>query len=630
MPVVSTRKPEQTQEFHRDSDYDGHLPLTLGLGLLVGTVSFLFVGLLFIICQRLRKYRGMLTENDDGYTALDDNEHIQFDKEKLHLTTVPGTTGESSSKPGYVSTDTTAQKRVLFEAFSIGDEDDQLSDVENNKLAVRPVKSHHVKVEPITIMTSVTVVPQQTPELPPPLPTVEDQMHREAEPLDSNTCNEGQHRSYEENKLELNFPKQEIRRISSTPNLKYLEATETASAYPALPNVLPEQMSKKQSPPLDDTELFTGGCTEEDLEMVNEDGTLVDSTEHSAIHVSGSVGDIGSIRPLLPIRLPPWALATGKPESGFLVFSLSINQKPGCDSPRFLLDVRVLEARCVLSRNVEPRAGKFYVKARIQPDGSKDTFSIYSLDQLNRKPRSIFSDGSHQSVSLGRKGTISVGSTPVRRAYRSPVFWHAITLETALPNYMFNDESQMVARFGNSLYTEKLETQRLELKLDLKERNALKSDGLYGSNSSLLLPAWKQSQLLGSVRIPLDHRMWNYFLRASEDIQCSPLRRSTLIDRSDEELANDRTEQEIQTRNKRRALAVEPRVLRFVRKLEVPSEDAIDRGDLTIGLQYNNENAKLTLNPLKCSAIHLPKGTSECVNKLLRSGVFYPDKNGKK
>ncbi|KAF6775925.1 hypothetical protein AHF37_04847 [Paragonimus kellicotti] len=54
------------------------------------------------------------------------------------------------------------------------------------------------------------------------------------------------------------------------------------------------------------------------------------------------------------------------------------------------------------------------------------------------------------------------------------------------------------------------------------------------------------------------------------------------------------------------------RVLRFVRPISPPADETADRGDLTIGIQYSLETGKLTLNPLKCTGICLPKGT-RCV-----------------
>ncbi|OON20916.1 hypothetical protein X801_03192 [Opisthorchis viverrini] len=273
---------------------------------------------------------------------------------------------------------------------------------------------------------------------------------------------------------------------------------------------------------LDDADLFKKGYSEEELEMVSEDGTLVESGELSLIHPAGSIGDIGSVRPLLPIRLPEWALESGKPERGFLVFSLSIKRQPNSTVPKCLVDVRVLEARCVLSRYTEPRAGKFYVKARVQLAGQTGV-SLQSINQL-------------------------------------------------------------------------------ELRLDLKERSALKKDELYGGNSGLTLPSWKHSSLLGSVRVPLIPEIWSYFLKPPEDARSRPLRQSTLVPEDELDVTiTDEGKNHDESCNK-------PRVLRFVRQLELPPEDAEDRGDLTIGMQYNPETTKLTLNPLKCTGIHLPRG----------------------
>ncbi|TGZ73492.1 hypothetical protein CRM22_001482 [Opisthorchis felineus] len=503
---------------------DDKLPLKIGVALLTATVTVLLLCLLFLVCRRIRKYQRLDGDEDDEdelYNTSD--EAVRWsDKEKVRLTGFVQRVSETPIKPARVRKDQAVSDRnSLTPAFSIGDENEDLSDVESGQTIYKPIGAYSAAAS-VAVMNNVVTVPQQTSqgksanenhigfstvfsdETQPPI------LKRSFEATDAipESCT--------------------LRRVSSTPNiqLSIFQATKLPIQLSRAENWdIPEQ---DETPILDDADLFKKGCSEEELEMVSEDGTLVESGELSLIHQTGSIGDIGSVRPLLPIRLPEWALESGKPERGFLVFSLSINRQPNSTVPKCLVNVRVLEARCVLSRYTEPRAGKFYVKARVQLAGTNASPSMFSLDQIHSVPKRFITDRFNLSSSSNRSSVESCGSTFVRRAFRSPVFWQAITLGTLLPDYLTKQED--AGQTGISIQS----INQLELRLDLKERSALKKDELYGGNSGLTLPSWKHSSLLGS--------------------------------------------------------------------------DAEDRGDLTLGMQYNPETTKLTLNPLKCTGIHLPRG----------------------
>ncbi|GAA51639.1 hypothetical protein CLF_106526 [Clonorchis sinensis] len=568
---------------------DDKLPLKLGVALLTATVTILLLCLLFLVCRRIRKYQRLDGDEDDEDELYNTSDGAVrwSDKEKVRLTGFVQRVSETPIKPARVRKDqAVSDHNSLTPAFSIGDENEDLSDVESGQTTYRPIGACSAAA---SVMNNVVTVPQQlsqgksanenhigfstvfSDETQPPI------LKRSFEATDDipESCT--------------------LRRVSSTPNiqLSLFQATKLPIQLSRAENWdIPEQ---DETPILDDADLFKKGCSEEELEMVNEDGTLVESSELSLIHPTGSIGDIGSVRPLLPIRLPEWALESGKPERGFLVFSLSINRQPNSIVPKCLVNVRVLEARCVLSRYTEPRAGKFYVKARVQLAGTSASPSMFSLDQIHSAPKRFITDRFHLSSS-SRSSVESCGSTLVRRAFRSPVFWQAITLGTLLPDYLTKQED--AGQTGISMQS----VDQLELRLDLKERSALKKDELYGGNSGLTFPSWKHSSLLGSVRIPLTPEIWSYFLKPPEDARSRPLRRSTLVPEDDlEDTITDEGKNHDESCNR-------PRVLRFIRQLEVPPEDAEDRGDLTLGMQYNPETTKLTLNPLKCTGVHLPRG----------------------
>ncbi|KAF8564794.1 hypothetical protein P879_05752 [Paragonimus westermani] len=602
-------KPNVTQAESLNSvNYDDKLPLKLGLILLATAIVFLFFCLLYLTCRRLRRYK-RLTDRDDEYDGYEsgDSEITQFDKEKIRLTGFMDRHNEPAIQATQVHTEhATHHEQGLQSAFSIGDETEGDSDVEDNRSTP---KSHglYATVDPVTIMTNVTAVAQQIPEsntgFRGPI-TFNSVFGPEEGQTQNEKC------SNEDTVLTPPVPPRcTVRRVSSTPNLQ--SRPEESKKGPVQPAPTEAQDKIQTDASLDDAELFTKGYTEEELQIANEDGTLTNNTERELELSSGSIGDIGSTRPLLPLHLPSWALETDKPERGFLVFALSINPKPGCTGvPRFLVDVRVLEARCVLSQSLEPRAGRFYVKARIQPAGSKNTSeSVLSLDQLNSRSRGFISERIHAFTLTRATASVICGSTPVRRAFRSPVFWHAITLETELPGGY--SEAKPSLRSGaplSSNLTNISPGNQLELRLDLKERDALKADGLYGSGSTIFLPHWRRSQLLGSVRIPLSQKILEYFLRDDCDLRHLSSRCSTLVPES----KGNADDSDKQSTNGSDGANEVIRVLRFVRPLSPPTDETVDRGDLTIGIQYSLETGKLTLNPLKCTGICLPKGT-RCV-----------------
>ncbi|VDP87618.1 unnamed protein product [Echinostoma caproni] len=221
----------------------------------------------------------------------------------------------------------------------------------------------------------------------------------------------------------------------------------------------------------------------------------------------------------------------------------------------------------------------------------RPTHSIVSLDQLHT--RGAHSQGSFipdrlHAFGMGRTAAgLSAGRTPVRRAFRSPVFWHAITLEIPANMVESCSSGHATPQFGTSLSCALRSPARaqLELRLDLKERNALTKEGLYSSSPNLsLLPPWKNSQVLGSVRILLSPRVWDYFLHDSEEAvrindnsthqstgNPHPMgsRNSTSADEGEDD--EDGEEEEAHT-----IVGSKPRILRFVRRLEVPFE--VSRG----------------------------------------------------
>ncbi|CAL8108595.1 unnamed protein product [Calicophoron daubneyi] len=549
------------------------IPLIIGIGLVSFGVLILLLLLLIFCFRRTKRYKHLPT--DFGDWDEEDCEITTFDAEKTRFAAFANTESQiSASSRGAKMLEAVASlEGELNSAFSIGDEDEKLSAVEGS------IPRLYSGSNPITVTTSAMPVRHQLSECTTTAkstdtPDSDGITRMEPEPKSSS----------------VSQSRASIRRVSSTPNLLFQKTPDTSAA-----NVFEtSDEGTLCSTPLDDRELFAD-VRSDDEDMIDTESTI---TNEKLNTTSGSIGDVASMRSFLPITLPKWALEAGTPERGFMVFALTINQSPNkSGNGSFIMDVRILEARCILSHQMDPCAGKFYVKAKIQPAGTLNTLSVLSLDQM--QPKLKLNPFSHS-----RSSVISSGRTPVRRAVRSPVFWHAITLELPAD---FEEVSKFINSrgpiFGDPIPSA-TDSNLLELRLDLKEKNAMKTDNLYGTTPAFSFPQWRNSQILGSVRIPLEHRMWQYFLEP-EDKPTAPLRRSTLVPHTEE--GTDTSE------NEKKQLCAKDvqkdRVLRFVRRLEPPPEDAGSRGELTIGLQYNPDTTKLTLNPLKCSGIHLPKGT---------------------
>ncbi|THD27001.1 hypothetical protein D915_002006 [Fasciola hepatica] len=664
MPAVSLQRNNQTfslEPFQPDEKF----PLKLGVILLASCIILLFVVLICLICRRLRRYARLLgekddDEDDDGFDEveklnlnnLDDQEITQFDMETLRLakaeyeqkshrqplaTTVPPSSSKSSIRRTFSRKEgTNASSKTLADvplsAFSIGDENDN-DDDDGDSIHGKSVQGGlnpnncYPKPEPIQIVTKAVPVQQPIHEVEP------DVQHTEVTVSETTktVAKLNEHEIEEivsqlEQPQAIPVPKSTVRRVSSTPNIQLPNSE--VFGIPAKPGSARSEKSTLTG--LDDAELFEECAEDDELGLYDNDGTgftnsttvadstLISGSRGNVAASTDSIADMGATRPLLPLKLPDWALQSGQVERGFLVFSMRINRKPGGGSNWFLMDLCIREARCILSHHTEARAGKFYVKARIQPTGMRQMQSIVSLNQLHtRGPQQhcSFVPEKLHAFGLGRSGVgISAGRTPIRRAFRSPVFWHAITLEIPISLSESCSSGHVTTQhYGSPLSCAVRNPARtqLELRLDLKEQNALPTDGLYSSSPSLtLLPPWKNSQVLGSVRIPLTQRIWDYFLHNSEEV-LTP----------DETLSNQATADRSETPGSGGETAVElkPRVLRFVRRLEVPFQEAEARGDLTIGLQYNPETARLTLNPLKCSGVVFPKGTK---NIFLRAALI--------
>lgn len=650
MPVALLQRKNQTIDFDLFQP-DEKLPLKLGLILLGSCIIMLFIILLILICRRLRRYAQLLNEKDDdddddeiGKLDLnypDDEEVTHFDMDKLRLAN--GTSGQTSQRqPLTISGSlpssirrTLSQKdggkssskeirSTPLSAFSIGDEDDDDGEDSTSRksaqIGLKP-NSCYPKPEPIQIVTKAVPVQNSVQETKAPatetIKTVAELNEREVEEI---TCQLEQPQA-------ASAPKSTIRRVSSTPNIQLPHSdvfgipTKPGSVRSDKPIItgLDDADLFEECPKQDeDLGLYSGESTEFATANTTADSASIYDSRGNLTTLGDSIADIGATRPLLPIKLPDWALQSGQAERGFLVFSVGVNRKPGTGSNSFVMVVCIREARCILSRYTEARAGKFYVKAKIQPAGMRPSQSTVSLNQLHIRGPQQQTTGAPSKLhvfGMSRNGAgLSAGRTPIRRAFRCPVFWHVITLEvpanTAESCHPRQTKSQQLSSSLSRNAKNPARTQ-LELWLDLKERNALPVDVLFSSSPSLaLLPPWKNSQVLGSVRIPLTQRIWDYFLRESEKV-------FTQKETTSNGDANNKTETLDNTEDT--VTESKPRELRFVRRLEIPYQEAEVRGDLTIGLQYNPETARLTLNPLKCSGVIFPKGTR---NIFLRAALI--------
>ncbi|KAK4468253.1 hypothetical protein MN116_008408 [Schistosoma mekongi] len=406
--------------------------------------------------------------------------------------------------------------------------------------------------------------------------------------------------------------RQGIRRVSSTPNLtKFVNIqsnnVDTNHLFDPTEEG-DEDNNDKNGGTLDDHKYFK--VNEENDEDIA-DLTLINSIEESNIN-EGSESLEKSTNPLslIPIILPNWAIERGVQERGYITLAVQVEGDLGNIKKDPFLSVLIFDVRCVLSRSVEPKAGKFYVKVRLQLPGTNNSASLLSLDQLSTKSLKVLSDKIDMFTSNRNSTTVTSGRTPIRRAYRSPVFRHKIVL--SLPSDVIDTINSQSTSFYES--TDSVSSMGLgnntmiqdyELKIDVKERNACKANNLHGTSTVQYLPYWKSSQLIGNVRIPITTKMWQYLL---EDT--NKLRRGTVVNASACQVSD--------TPNK---------LLWFVRSLQVSDENVTSQGEITFGMQYNQENGSLTISLFNCAAMNLPKRTknlfvraSLCSNwKLIRT-----------
>ncbi|CAH8591098.1 unnamed protein product [Schistosoma guineensis] len=390
-----------------------------------------------------------------------------------------------------------------------------------------------------------------------------------------------------------------IRRVSSTPNLPRL--VDNQSNNVDINHLLGceegEDNNDNNGTSLDDHELFKVN-NENENDIV--DFTLTDSIEDSTVNDTlESLENSTNHLSFVPIIHPNWTTERGIPERGYITLAVRIEGDLSNIKKHPFLSVYIFDARCILSRNVEPKAGKFYVKARLQLAGLNNSVSMLSLSQISTKSLRIFSDKMDIFTTNRMSSTVHSGCTPVRRAYRSPIFRHKIILPLPLNIIeVINNRSTSLFQSMESISSIGLEDdtiQNYELKIDLKERNACKTNDLHGTSTVQYLPYWKSSQLIGSVHIPITSKMWQYLM---DDV--NKLRRSTVV--------NVSTFEDIKTREK--SLELLPnKLLWFIRCLKVPDENANSRGEITFGMQYNQENGSLTISLFNCAAMNLPKRT---------------------
>ncbi|CAH8620043.1 unnamed protein product [Schistosoma rodhaini] len=402
-----------------------------------------------------------------------------------------------------------------------------------------------------------------------------------------------------ETRLIVENNRKAIRRVSSTPNIsKFINnQSNNVDINHLLNSKEGEDNGDNNDRSIDDHELFkVNSENEEDIV----DFTLTDSNEDPTVNdTSESLENATNQLSFIPIMYPNWTSERGVPERGYITLAVRIEGDLSNIKKHPFLSVHIFDARCILSRNVEPKAGKFYVKARLQLAGINNSVSMLSLDRISTKSLKMFSNKMDIFTTNRSSSAVHSGRTPVKRAYRSPVFRHKIVLPLPL-NIIdaINKRSTSLFESMESISPIDLEDgtiQNYELKIDLKERNACKTNDLHGTSTVQYLPYWSSSQLIGSVRIPITSKMWQYLM---EDV--NKLRRSTVVNLS--------TFQDMKTKEK--SLELLPnKLLWFVRCLKVPDENANSRGEITFGMQYNQENGSLTISLFNCASMNLPKRT---------------------
>ncbi|CAH8571296.1 unnamed protein product [Heterobilharzia americana] len=578
-------------DFQNDLEYDRYLPMKLGFILLGVLILILLLISIYFICRRFKSHSRLFYHNPNSKSKNsdnDDDEFICFNKpENVLLTSYTQMHPPESplitikQQPQLLMNDSSVSEKTLF---SIDDENADDSSGEANEY--KPTFGYSIRHQINYVKPSVIQSTQQF--------IASAEMKRKNENLRKLNVSSGDQEK-SDSQLAIEVSRKGIRRVSSTPNMTNLIDHQ---------KTFKDEMNHKFSPDddddtrLDDYEFFRmnendegyGDVTltesKEDLNSTKTNDENNESSELPTVH-----------KPFMPVSLPNWAVERGIPERGYITFTVQMEGDLRNIKQHPLLSVQIFDVRCVLSRNVEPKAGKFYVKVRLQPAGINSSVSLLSLDQISVKSLKNLSDKMN-ILAVNRNSTMKSGRTPVKRAFRSPVFRHKILLH--LPSDIIDCITTLSTSFDE--YDESVTSlkdlnncgmQNYELRVDLKERSAYKTNVLHGTCTGKNLPHWKSSQLVGSVRIPLTPRIWQYLV---EDPAYQ--RRSTVINVSD-----------IQAKEAiRQSYEILPnKTLWFIRCLHVPDENAVSRGEITFGMQYNPDNGSLIINLFNCAAMNLPK-----------------------
>lgn len=199
-----------------------------------------------------------------------------------------------------------------------------------------------------------------------------------------------------------------------------------------------------------------------------------------------------------------------------------------------------------------------------------------SLNRLGQKATWWDNIGASSLVMRTRGAARYVGETPVRRAFRSPVFRYTVELD--IPDYVW-DEIHGTTTTHPSVNGDPFPRQQLEVRIDLKERHI--EEQLYGQSSNVRGPPWKRNKVVGSVHLPLDKSTLKYLLTHCCDAPTKrgfSVRRSTLVNETMDSSSTsyytsldhslDEAPIESAATNKPDGCAL----LRFVRKLDTPLE----------------------------------------------------------
>nr|AAW24653.1 SJCHGC09419 protein [Schistosoma japonicum] len=586
-------------QFQRDLESEKHLLRNLVIILFGTLLSVILLSLLiYVICRRFRKHSKVLNgkskqDDDDEYICFTKSDKAPYGRyTQLQTPETTLTSVNMQLQTVNRSNDLFNHDKMIYSA------EDEIYDDELNEY--KPTYGYSTRHQTSYIKSNVMQSTQQYIE------------SAELKRRNENLCKLTSDQEKPESCLLIEKNRRSIRRVSSTPNLTKFVNNQS--------NNLDTNHLLDHNEEGDEDKDDKNGCALDDYKYfkVNEgndediaDLTLIDNMEEPNKN-EGSESLENSTNPLalIPIILPNWAIERGVQERGYITLAVQVEGDLSNIKKYPFLSVRIFDVRCVLSKNVEPKAGKFYVKARLQLAGTNNSASLLSLDQISTKSLKVLSDKIDMFTTNRNSTTVTSGRTPVRRAYRSPVFRHKILL--SLPSDVIDIINSRPTSFDES--TESFSSTNLEkdtviqdyeLKIDLKERNARKVNDLHGTSTVQYLPYWKSSQLIGSVRIPITTKMWQYLL---EDV--NKLRRGTVVNASICQVSN--------TSNK---------LLWFVRCLQVSDENVGSRGEITFGMQYNQENGSLTISLFNCAAMNLPKRTknlfvraSLCSNwKLIRT-----------